>query len=91
MHPAIFIYIYPENGMERICRLGLVVSSKLGGAVARNRLKRRLREIFRLHKAFLSPSLDIVFMPKPGACELNFDVLKSAVLVAFKKAGVLTI
>jgi len=89
VHPAIFIYIYHDNGAAQYRRMGLVVSGRLGMAVDRNRLKRRLREIFRLNKAKLSPSIDVVFVPRPGACKLNFEALSSAVLGAFVKAGVL--
>ncbi len=43
-------------------RLGLVVRRKLGKAVTRNRLKRRLREVFRKHKYELDTPLDIVLV-----------------------------
>ena len=68
--------------------MGLVITRKIGGAVERNRLKRRLREIFRLNKNLLTPSIDIIFVPRPGACALNYDSLKEVVLGSFKKAGV---
>jgi len=88
-HPAIFIYILKRDGpADGSRRLGLVTGRKLGTAVERNRLKRRLREIFRLHKHGLSPCLDIIFVPRPGACLLNYEALKDAVLGLFKKAGV---
>ena len=45
-------------------RLGLAASRKVGGAVARNRAKRRLRECFRRHKRLEAPSLDLVLMAK---------------------------
>ena len=88
-HPAIFIYICPGSGTRGIRRMGLVITRKLGSAVERNRIKRRLREIFRLNKNQLLPNIDIIFAPRPGACGLTFDSLKDAVLGAFKKAGVL--
>jgi ribonuclease P protein component len=45
-------------------RLGLAASRRVGGAVARNRAKRRLRECFRRHKRSERPALDLVLMAK---------------------------
>ena len=53
-------------------RLGLTVSKKVGKAVQRNAVKRRLREYFRLHKAFLAEPCDIVIICKPGAQVLTY-------------------
>lgn len=47
-------------------RLGLSVSRRNGNAVARNRLKRRLREAFRLTQAELPGQYDLVLIPRPG-------------------------
>ena len=51
---------------ERGPRLGLSVSAKVGGAVRRNRLKRLLREAFRLRRSELPKGLDFVAYPRPG-------------------------
>ena len=56
-------------------RLGLTVSKKIGNAVQRNLVKRRLREYFRLHKAYLPRSHDIVFTAKQGAPKLSYTAL----------------
>ena len=55
-----FLLFYLRNEAGRH-RLGLTVPRKLGNAVHRNRVKRRLREIFRVHRGRLGdPALDLV-------------------------------
>jgi len=56
-------------------RLGITASRKICGAVKRNRIKRIVREFFRLHKAWLPASSDILFIAKPGADQLDYSGL----------------
>ncbi len=50
-------------------RLGLAVSRKVGGAVARNRLKRRLRAAFTQLAGSLDPGNDYVLVARPGLAD----------------------
>jgi len=68
-------------------RLGLVTPKKVGTAVARNRTKRLLREIFRTNKHSLEPGLDIIFISKPETASQNYNSLKTVVLEMLKSAG----
>jgi ribonuclease P protein component len=68
------------------CRLGLVTPKKVGSAVARNRTKRRLREIFRTNKYLLEPTLDLIFISKPETALLDYNNLKKVVLSLLKSA-----
>lgn len=68
------------------CRLGLVVSRKLGSSVLRNKLKRRLREIFRLNKHLINKKVDVLFLPRKKASNLNYNELQKVVLNLWEKA-----
>ncbi len=52
-------------------RLGLTVSRKVGGAVQRNQLKRRLREFFRLNNQKMPVAIDLSLIAKAGAASLT--------------------
>lgn len=53
-------------------RLGVTVSARVGNAVARNRVKRLVREIFRSRRHELQSSADIVVIAKTGADDLTY-------------------
>ncbi|MBI4461260.1 MAG: ribonuclease P protein component [Acidobacteria bacterium] len=66
-----------------LSRIGLAVPRSLGGAVERNRLKRRLREAARRHLGELGPGWDVVFNPRPAAKTVAFARLEGAVQKLF--------
>jgi ribonuclease P protein component len=57
-------------------RLGLSVSRKVGNAVTRNAVRRRLREVFQSCVSGLSENLDFVVSAKPAASEATFEELR---------------
>lgn len=72
-------------------RLGVIASRRLGGAVLRNRTKRRIRELFRLGQAdrpHLPPPLDIVVIPRRELATTAFPQLKSEFDAALHKLRV---
>jgi ribonuclease P protein component len=73
---------------QGVDRLGVVASKKLGGAVVRNRAKRRVREMFRLGLPTrdMSPrSLDIVVIPKRELAGTPFETLQHEFDAALSK------
>jgi ribonuclease P protein component len=90
VHPALFIFVCPRNDGRKLRRLGLVTSRKVGIAVERNRVKRLLREVFRLNKHLLTPGVDVVFVLRRGAVGLSFETLRAAVCAQWRTAGLLT-
>lgn len=59
----------PSNSLDKVLprtRLGVTLSKKFGNAVERNRAKRQVREIFRLHRHRIQPGFDLVFLVYPG-------------------------
>jgi ribonuclease P protein component len=75
------------NGLS-FSRYGLSVGRRLGGAVVRNRVKRRLREILRSTQ--LKPGWDIVFIARPPAASASFAGLGKSVQALLSRAGLLT-
>ena len=74
------------NGLFQ-ARYGFIVSKRVGKAVVRNRVKRRLREIMRQLK--LKPGIDTILSARPQAAQAEYKALKTDVLNLLIQTGVL--
>jgi ribonuclease P protein component len=72
----------PENA-----RLGLAIPRSYGNAVARNRLKRLIREAFRLNKAKLPPEVDMVFTARSTPAKPRYQSVEPIILKLWTLAG----
>ena len=64
-------------------RLGITVSRTVGNSVVRNRVKRRVRELFRVIRPRLAPNADFVVIAKSGAGELTSAASVAELSAAF--------
>jgi len=69
-------------------RIGITITTKVEKrAVLRNRLRRRIREIFRVRASMLSTPIEIVVIARNNSCDLPFEELERQVVNALRKAG----
>lgn len=73
-----YLVIYCARNRLEVTRVGLTVSTKLGHAVVRNRVRRRLREIVRHNASCLPSGYDIVIVARTAAVEAEFAALEKS-------------
>ena len=79
--------LYARKGRRGENRVGFTVTTRLGKAVTRNRVRRRLREIYRLHEAELSPGTDMVVVARSRAVNASYAELERDFLAACRQLG----
>ena len=88
-HANSYLVLYARRNHSAINRVGVTVSKKLGGAVVRNRVRRRLREVYRLNESRFAPGWDIVVVARSRCIRSDFLKLTEAYLSLAQKAGIL--
>lgn len=79
------LYIYKNR--KNVNRIGISVSKKVGKSVIRNRVKRLIKESYRLNRNGLNIGYDLVFIARNAANGKNYNEIDEAVKNLFKKAG----
>ena len=83
------LVLYAKPNRTGTNRIGITVSKKLGKAVVRNRVRRRLREVYRLNEEKFLPGWDIVIVARSRAVEVSFQKLNESLLSLADRADIL--
>jgi ribonuclease P protein component len=86
---GVYLAVYTRPNRTGVTRLGLTVSAKLGHAVKRNRIRRRLREAYRLEEDKLRAGCDIVIVARARALTADFSDLRKELIGVCAKLGLL--
>ena len=84
-----FMVVYCRKNRLGHNRLGVTVSTKLGGAVVRNRARRRLREAFRLAQPRMRQGYDVILVARSRSVDGSYQKLTEALDRALGKLDLL--
>jgi ribonuclease P protein component len=84
-HPLLVLYIAPNDlGQTRV---GITVSSRVGKAVVRNRVRRRLREALRARLDHLGAGNDVLVIARPASAQVSWRDLCAALDTVLRRAS----
>ncbi len=83
-----YFVLYVFESDELSGRVGFAAGKKLGCAVKRNRVKRLLRESYRLHSPELRPGIALLLVGRQAMLDVKCPVVEKAFLSLGKKAGI---
>ncbi len=89
-HPLLVLTVAPAPEGSRSTRMGITVSRRVGSAVVRNRVKRRLREVLRLLYPRIRPGCDLVFVVRPSAVDASYLDLAASVHALLLRASLVS-
>ncbi len=82
-----YLVVYCRHNRLGYNRLGLTVSTKLGHAVVRNRIRRRLREVYRQEEPKLKQGFDLVVVARTACIEAPFAQMAEGFSLLMDKLG----
>ncbi len=75
---SLVVLVFLRNGLPH-SRFGFVINRRLGGAVQRNKIKRRLKEATRLQMETMKPGFDLVFIARQPICQVAYRDIEQTV------------
>lgn len=84
-----YFAVYCRKNHREVSRLGITTGVKLGNAVKRNRVRRRIRELYRTNETRILPGYDIVVVARTRAIYARYSDLERSFLQLLKKVGML--
>lgn len=84
-----YFAVYCRKNRREVSRLGITTGVKLGNAVKRNRVRRRIRELYRTNESRLLPGYDIVVVARTRAIFARYSDLNHSFLKLMKKLELL--
>ena len=84
---AAHVFVFMAEHRTTYSRFGFTVSKKVGGAVVRNRVRRRLKEIIRLNRHAFPKRHCFVIIARPEAAQADYASLKSDLLSIAHRAN----
>lgn len=82
----LLVWRFRPDAPSAPARVGVVASrAAIGGAVVRNRAKRRMREIFRKNQGLVPPGFDVVLTARPALLRLTFAEAEQRFVQACRK------
>jgi len=83
------LVLYAKKNNTDKNRLGISVSRKVGGSVARSRVTRLIREVYRLSEELITPGCDLIFVARAPAGGAAFCDIRQSVYSLLKKQQLL--
>jgi ribonuclease P protein component len=82
-----YLVLYFRKNLKDKYRIGISVSKKVGKAVVRNRVKRRLREICRLNEDIFPKGFDLIFVARVRIKDASYHRMEKSLLDLVRKIG----
>lgn len=84
-----YLVLVAVKNFKKYSKFGIVVTKKIGNAVCRNSVKRKIREILRINLANIKTGYNFILLTKPGIETQNYTEIQKSIVFLLEKGGYL--